>query len=160
VAEPGPNLVRIAIPHAVPLAAVLGATQTQALVVLFVLLPFVVAAVVIAFVSWRSSNDPPPVRTSVILATGDPATAEVLSVKAVGLLLDVRPMVRFLLRVDAGPDEASFELEVFQSLPRAAARAIQTGDVVEVRVTADRSAGAIVWLEPPAAERGEHRRRP
>jgi hypothetical protein len=139
---------------------VLGATQTQALVVLFVVLPFVVAGVVIAFVSWRSSSDPPPVRTSVILATGDPATAEVLSIKSVGLFLDVRPMVRFLLRVNAGPAEASFELEVVQSLPRAAVRAIQAGDVLEVRVTADRSAGAIVWVGPPAAEGGRHRPRP
>jgi hypothetical protein len=139
---------------------VLGATQTQALVVLFVVLPFVVAAVVIAVVSWRSSSDPPPVRTSVIVATGYPATAEVLSIKAVGLFLDVRPMVRFLLRVNAGPDEAPFELEVIQSLPRAVVRAIQTGDLVEVRVTADRSAGAIVWAEPPAAEGGKHRPRP
>jgi hypothetical protein len=139
---------------------VLGATQTQALVVLFVVLPFVVAGVVIAFVSWRSSSDTPPIRTSVILATGDPAAAEVLSIKAVGLFLDVRPMVRFLLRVNAGPDEASFELEVFQSLPRSVVRTIRTGDVLEVRVTADRSAGAIVWVEPPAAEGGQHRRRP
>jgi hypothetical protein len=59
---------------------VLGATQTQALLVLFVLVPFVVAGIVIAFVSWRSSTDPPPVRTSVILATGHPATAQVLSI--------------------------------------------------------------------------------
>lgn len=123
----------------------LGVTQTQALVVLFVVLPFPVAGAVIAFVAWRSSSDPPPVRTSVILADGHPAEAEVLSVKPMGGLLDVRPMVRFSLRVHAGPDEAPFELEVIQSLPRGAAREIHPGDLVEVRLTADRSAGAVVW---------------
>jgi hypothetical protein len=139
---------------------VLGVTQTQALLVLFVLLPFPVAGAVIAFVAWRSSSDPPPVLTSVILADGDPATAEVLSVKALGGLVDIRPMVRFSLRVNAGPDEAPFELEVVQSLPRGAAREIHAGDLVEVRVTADRSAGAVVWGGPPVAERGEQRPRP
>jgi hypothetical protein len=139
---------------------VVGVTQTQALLVLFVLLPFPVAAAVIAFVAWRSSGDPPPVRTSVILAEGDPATAEVRSIKALGGLLDLRPMVRFSLWVDLGPDESPFELEVVQSLPRGAAREIHPGDLVEVRVTADRAAGAIVWGGPPAAERGGQRPRP
>jgi hypothetical protein len=127
------------------LNGVLGVTQTQALLVLFVLLPFPVAGAVIAFVAWRSSGDPPPVRTSVILADGRAAEAEVLSVKALGGLLDLSPMVRFVLRVSAGPDEAPFELEVIQSLPRGAAREIRAGDLLEVRVTADRSAGAVVW---------------
>ena len=138
----------------------LGVTQAQALLFLFVVLPVILAGVVVALVSWRSSSDPPPVRTSTILATGLPATAEVLSIKPVGLLLDVRPMVRLLLRVDAGPDEALFELEVTQSLPRAVARAIRPGDVVEVRVTADRSAGAVLSGEPPPAAGGKQRPRP
>ncbi len=138
----------------------LGATQTQALVVLFVLLPFPVAGAVIAFVSWRSSSDPPPVRTSVILADGHRAQAEVLSVKALGGFFDLRPMVRFSLRVSAGPDDAPYDLEVIQSLPRGAAWEIHPGDVVEVRVTADRSAGAVVWGAPPGAEEGGRRPRP
>jgi hypothetical protein len=127
---------------------VLGVTQIQALIALFVLLPFVVAAGVIAFVSWRWKGRPPPVRTSTILAEGYAAEAEVLAVKTLGGFLDMRPMVRFSLRVTAGPGEAPFELEVVQSLPRDAVREIRAGDVVEVRLTADRSAGAVVWGGP------------
>ena len=138
-------------PIAAPLAAVLAVTQTQALVVLFVVLPFPLAALVIAFVVWRSSGHPPPIRTSVILANGDRARGEVLSVRTLGSHLDLRPMVRFSLRVSAGADEAPFDLEVVQSLPRGAVREFHTGDVVEVRVTADRSAGAVVWGGGPPA---------
>jgi hypothetical protein len=127
----------------------LGLTQGQALVLLFFVLPFLVAGVVIALVSWRSSGGPTPIRTSTILATGQPAEAEVLAVKAMGTIVDMRPMVRFSLRVKTGPDEEPFELQVVQSLPRAAIRDIRPGDVVEVRLTADRSAGAVVWGAPP-----------
>ncbi len=126
----------------------LGVTQVQALVLLFVLLPFLVAAAVIAFVSWRSKGDPPPIRTSTILAEGYPAEAEVVAVKTLGGFLDMRPMVRFALRVNAGPGEAPFDLEVVQSLPADVARRIRAGDVLDVRVTADRSAGAVVWGGP------------
>jgi hypothetical protein len=128
---------------------VLGLTQAQALVLLFVVLPFVVAAVVIPLVAWRSSGGPPPVRTSDILASGRPAIAEVLAVKPSGSILDLRPMVRFSLRVNAGPDEPPFELEVVQSLPRGALRDFRPGNVVEVRLTADHSAGAVVWGGAP-----------
>ncbi len=110
-------------------------------------LPFVVAGPVIAFVSWRSSGTPPPVRTSTILAEGDPAEGEVVSVKLLGTFLDMRPMVRFALRVHVGSD-GPFDLEVVQSLPRAVARDFHPGDVVELRLTADRSAGAVVWVGP------------
>jgi hypothetical protein len=155
-ASPGPTLDGIEVPHVVPFAAVLGATQVQALVVLFVVLPFVVAAATIAFVSWRSKGDPPPVRTSTILAEGYPAEAEVLAVKTLGGFLDMRPMVRFSLQVNEGPGEAPYELEVVQSLPREVAREIRAGDVLEVRLTADRSAGAVVWGGPATPGR-EHR---
>jgi hypothetical protein len=127
---------------------VLAITQSQALVVLFVVLPIPVAAAVIGFVVWRSSGEPPPVRTSAILADGDRAEATVLSVRALGGPLDMRPMLRFSLRVSAGPGEGPFDLEVVQSLPRGAVRDIHPGDVLEVRVTADRSAGAVVWHGP------------
>ena len=126
-------------------------TQTQALVVIFVVAPFVVAAAVVAFVTWRSSGSPPPVRTSAILADGDPAEAKLLSVKALGGPLDLRPMIRFSLRVDAGPGELPFDLEVVQSLPRGAIRDFHAGDILEVRVTTDRSAGAVVWGGPRPA---------
>src|SRR6516164_120722 len=54
------------------LASLFGLSPTQALVVLFVVLPFAVAAVVIPFVAWRHSGDPKPVLTSEILAHGVP----------------------------------------------------------------------------------------
>jgi hypothetical protein len=132
------------------LATSISSNQEKELIFLFVVLPFLVAGLVIAFVSWRSSHGPPPVRTSVILAEGQPAEAEVLAVKPLGSFLEVRPMVRFSLRVRPGGGEESFELEVVQSLPRGAFREIHTGDVVEVRLTADHTAGAIVWGWPPA----------
>jgi hypothetical protein len=119
------------------------------LVLLFVVLPFLIAPLVIAFVAWRSSGQPKPIRTSVILAEGQPAEGEVLSIKPLGTIIDMRPMVRFSLRISAGRDEAPFELEITQSFPRSLVREFRVGDVVDVRVTADRSAGAIVWGGPP-----------
>jgi len=128
-----------------------GVTQVQALVLLFVVLPFVVAPAVIGFVAWRSKGKPAPLRTSTILASGDPAEAEVISIKPLGGFLDTRPMVRFGLRIQAGgAQEAPFDLVITQSIPRSVAREFRVGDLVEVRVTADRSAGAIVWGGPPA----------
>jgi hypothetical protein len=126
---------------------VVAITQVQALVVLFVLLPFVVAAGVIAFVSWRSSDGPPPVRTSDILATGERGDAEILAIRSFGGLLDTRPMVRLDLRVSTAGDDA-FDLQVTQSLPRPYARRLRVGDRVEVRILADRSAGAVVPAAP------------
>jgi hypothetical protein len=137
----------------VPTASLFGLTQAQALLLLFLVLPFAVAALVIPLVAWRSSGQPKPVLTSEILAQGVPAEAEILSVRSLGSILDVRPMVRFQLRVTAHPDEAPFELEVVQSLPRGAVRDFQPGDTVEVRITADRSAGAVVWSGLPPAPR-------
>lgn len=130
------------------LATTLSSNQSKELLFLFVVLPFLVAGAVIAFVSWRSKNKPAPIRTSTILAEGQPAEAEVLSVRSLASsFLEVRPMVRFLLRVQAGGDEP-FDLEVVQSLPRAAVREFHAGDVIEVRVTPDHSAGAVVWGWP------------
>jgi len=123
-------------------------TQALALLLLFVVLPFVVAGGVIAFVSWRSKGGPAPVRTSDILATGDPGEAEVLTVKAMGGFLDARPMVRMGLRVQAG-GSAPFDLEVTQSIPRGSLRDIRPGVRVEVRVTPDRSRAAVVLAGPP-----------
>jgi hypothetical protein len=126
---------------------VVAITQVQALVVLFVVLPFVVASGVIAFVSWRSSDGPPPVRTSDILATGDPGEAEILAIRSFGGLLDTRPMVRLDLRVTTAANPA-FDLQVTQSLPRPYARALRVGDRVEVRVLPDRSGAAVVPASP------------
>jgi hypothetical protein len=124
-------------------ASLFGFSQTQALVVLFVIAPFAVAAVVVPLVAWRHSGGPAPLRTSDILARGDPGRAEVVSVRNVGNLLDARPMVRFVLRVTSDPEP--FELEIVQSLPRSAVSGFRAGDVVDVRLTPDRRAGAVVW---------------
>jgi hypothetical protein len=131
------------------LASLFGLSPTQALVVLFVVLPFAVAAVVIPFVAWRHSGDPKPVLTSEILAHGVPANAEILSVRQLGTIIDLRPMVRFVLRVTVSAADAPFELEVIQSLPRYAVRDFRPGDRVDVRLTADHSAGAVVWSGLP-----------
>jgi hypothetical protein len=138
-------------PAAPFLASLFGLSPTGALVVLFVVLPFAVAAVVIPFVAWRHSNDPKPVLTSEILAHGVPARAEIVSVRQLGTIIDLRPMVRFLLRVSGAADDAPFELEVIQSIPRYAVRDFRPGDHVEVRLTADHSAGAVVWSGLPPA---------
>jgi len=122
-------------------------TQVQALVLLFVVLPFVVAGGVIAFINWRSSATPPPVRTSTILATGDPGDGEVLAIRSFGGLLDTKPMVRLDLRVTTAGRPA-FDLQVTQSLPRPFARGLRVGDHVEVRVLPDRSAAAVVPAPP------------
>lgn len=148
--------IRTAVDAHTQLASLFGLTTSQALVVLFVLLPFALAAVIVPLVGWRSSRGPRPVLTSEILARGLPAEAEIRSVRPLGSIVDVRPMVRFELLVRAAPDEEPFELEVVQSLPRALVREFRPGDMVEVRVTEDRSAGAIVLGGP--AGNGERAR--
>jgi hypothetical protein len=145
-----PTLLAITVALQPPIASLFGLSQGQGLLVLFVLLPVVLAVVVILFVSWRTSGDPKPVLTSEILAHGLPGEGEILSVKALGGILDIRPMVRFVLRVTALPDEDPFDLEVIQSLPRGVISEFRRGDVVEVRLTPDRSRGAVVWgVQPP-----------
>lgn len=125
-------------------ASLFGLSTTQALVVLFVLLPLALAAVVVPFVAWLHRGDPTPVRTSDILATGTSARAEILSVRSLGTIVDLRPMVRFALRVTPPDGDAPFDLEVVQSVPRSLVGAYRPGDRVEVRFMPDRSAGAVV----------------
>lgn len=127
--------------------AVLAASQAVALLFLFVVLPFFVGGAVLWFVSWRWRGAAPPLRTSDVLASGDAASAEVLSVKPVGGFFDVRPMVRLDLRVTAD-DDAPFDVQVTQSIPRVLLSDLRVGDHVEVRVTRDRTAAAVV-LSPP-----------
>lgn len=142
----GPVTAWLLAPSAgAPVASLFGLTTTQALVVLFVLLPFALAAVIVPLVAWRWSKGPRPVLTSEILARGVPAEAEILSVRPLGTILDVRPMVRFQLLVTSARSEERFELEVVQSLPRAVLRDFKPGDIVEIRLTEDHAAGAIVW---------------
>jgi hypothetical protein len=87
---------------------------------------------------------PTPVLTREILASGTPATATILSVTNLGTIVELRPMVRFRLLVTADSDSASFELEVVQAVPRQMIGEFRVGDVVEIRLTADQAAGAVV----------------
>ncbi len=129
-------------------ASLFGLSTVQALVVLFILLPIAAGAVIVPIVSWRiSSSGPPPIRTSEILANGIPVTAQIVAVKTLGSIIEVRPMVRFVLRVQASPDGEPFELEVVQSLPRSVIGAFRSGDMVHARLSADLSAGAVVWQD-------------
>ncbi len=122
--------------------AVLALTQGLELVLLFLVLPIIVAAGVLWFVSWRNDTGTAPIRTSQVLATGTPATAEVTAVEMFGNFLDARPMVR--LGLDVTLEGAHFPLDVTQSFPRTIAKMFRPGDTVEVRVTDDRQAGAVV----------------
>lgn len=129
-----------------PLASLFGLSTNQALVVLFVLLPFALAAIVIPFVAWKTRKWPkPPMLTSEILATGERAEGEILSVKNLGTIVDLRPMVRMVLSVSAPGGENPFELEVVQSFPRSVVYMFRPGEKVEVRLSPDHSAGAVVW---------------
>jgi hypothetical protein len=124
---------------------VLGLTQVQELVILFVLLPIVVAAIMVPLMVWRLSKGPRPILTSELLAHGTPADGKILSVRSLGNVLDPRPMVRFKLEVTVEPSEETFELEVVQSFPRSLVHLFRPGDLVRLRLSPDRSAGAIEW---------------
>lgn len=148
-------------------ASLFGLSTVQALVVLFVLLPVAAGAVIVPLVSWRiSSSGPAPVRTSDILANGVLVTAQIVTVKTLGSILEMRPMVRFVIRVSPGEDWAGgeaaggegtvghlpgepFDLEVVQSLPRAVIGNFRSGDIVHAKLTPDFAAGAIVWESWP-----------
>jgi hypothetical protein len=128
---------------------VFGLNQTQALVILFLILPFAVAAIIVPLVSWRASKGPRPILTSEILTQGLPGRAEILSVRTLGSILDVRPMVRFELRITPQPGDEPFDLEAVQSMPRGVIHQYRPGDWVEVRFMPDRQAAAVVWAQRP-----------
>lgn len=110
--------------------------------IIFVVVPLVVVGPIIWFVSRQARNDASPVLTSDVLATGEPAQAEITAVKSFGGFLDTRPMVRFGLRV-AGAD-GPYDIDATQSVPRRLLRDLHPGSVVHVRVTADHASAALV----------------
>ena len=131
----------------------LALTPATELLLLFIALPFAVGAIVMGLVSWRSQGGAPVHRTSVLLEHGEPARAELLELRTLGSFVDVRPMVAFRLAVRTGPagdDADPFELVVTQPVARRVAAALQPGMVLEVRLSADHTAGALVM---PAVER-------
>ena len=113
--------------------------------ILFVLLPFALAALVIPFVAWRSRNWPKPILTRDILATGERAEGEIVSTKVLGTIVDLRPMVKVVLNVSTFDGGEPFELEVVQSFPRSVVYGLRAGERVEVRLSPDHTAGAVVW---------------
>ena len=127
----------------------LGLTQAQGLVIVFIVLPIVVAAIFVPIMVRVLSRGPRPVLTSELLATGTPAEGRVLRIRTLGTVLDVRPMVRFDLEIRVGPEEPPFELQVVQAVPRTMLGTWQPGDVVRVRLAPDRTAGAVEWGYEP-----------
>ena len=109
------------------------------------MVPVVVAAVLVPTMVWWLSRGPRPVLTSELLAEGEPAQAEIVRIRSLGNVLDMKPMVEFTLAVAAGPGEPGFDLRVVQAVPRTMLGLFRPGDHVRVRVAPDRSTGAIEW---------------
>ena len=83
--------------------------------------------------------------TSEILATGERADGEIVSVRNLGTIVDLRPMVKVVLNITTHDGGEPFELEVVQSFPRSVIYSLRPGERVDVRLSPDRSAGAVVW---------------
>jgi hypothetical protein len=124
---------------------ILATSQQGALLLLFVVAPLVVGVVVALLVSWRSPTVPPGHRTSELLAHGEPALGEVVTLRKLGSVLDVVPMVGVRLRITSGT-AGSFEVGLTQAIPRRVLRDLHPGAVVNVRLAADRSTAAIVLV--------------
>jgi hypothetical protein len=131
-------------------AVVLALSGTAQLLLLFVVLPLAVAPVVVWIVARRAPELAPGLRTSELLRDGEPARAELLSWKDKGpSFLDRRPMVAFQLSVQPAdqPGAEPFQLTVTQSVPRVLLKDFREGMTVDVRLSPDRSTGAIVLHE-------------
>lgn len=132
-----------------------GLSQTQALVVLFILVPVAAAAVIVPALVWWLSRGETPTLTSELLADGTPAEGTIVGIRSLGNILDTRPMVRFRLRVSEQPGADPFDLDVVQAVPRTMVGVYRAGDIVRVRLSPDRSEGAIEWgYEEPSGHDG------
>lgn len=87
--------------------------------------------------------------TSELLAEGTPAQAEIVRIRSLGHVLDLRPMVEFTLNVAGDAGGPPFELKVVQAVPRNMLGLFRTGDQVRVRLSPDRSIGAIEYGYEP-----------
>ena len=113
-----------------------------ALLLLFVVVPVFVAVAVVALVQWRSPDVPAEHLTSELLRDGTPANGTLVEWHITGQsFLDRRPMVDF--RVAVREDEP--ELSITQSVPRDVLRHMKPGMPVEVRLSKDGLAGAVVF---------------
>ena len=130
---------------------VVAVTQSAALVFLFVILPFVLAVVVAWFVERRSEPYPAERTTSVILREGTPAEATLADWRLPPQsFLDRHPMVTFDVEVHG---DAPTAMQITQSVRRAVLRSLEKGMTVDVRLSPDREAGAIVFDAPmPSSE--------
>ena len=116
----------------------------SALLLLFVVVPVVLAVAVIALVQWRAPEVPAEHLTSELLRDGTRANGTLVEWHITGQsFLDRRPMVDF--RVAVREDEP--ELSITQSVPRDVLNRMKPGMPVEVRLSEDGSAGALV-LDP------------
>ena len=113
-----------------------------ALLLLFVVMPVVVAVGVVALVKWRSPDVPAEHLTSELLRDGTPAKGTLVEWHITGQsFLDRRPMVDF--RVALREDEP--EVSITQSVPREVLHRMKPGMPVDVRLSEDGSAGALVF---------------
>jgi hypothetical protein len=117
-------------------------SQGTALLFLFVVVPVLAAVVVVAFVQWRSPSVPAEHLTSDLLRNGTPVTATLLEWHTPGQsFLDQRPMVTFTVAV---PEHDPAELRITQSVPRGLLRELEAGMLLDVRLSRDGRAGAVV----------------
>ncbi|GAC1587704.1 MAG: hypothetical protein NVS3B21_02850 [Acidimicrobiales bacterium] len=125
---------------------------TLTLLLLFVVAPFLVAALVLGVIAWTTRNDDVPVRTSTVLQTGRQEWAEIIRMRTLGSVLDLRPIVEVVVRI-ADEQDGPHDMIVTQAIPRRAVRTLRPGDRVELRVLAEYSAAAIVLPDRPTSHR-------
>lgn len=119
-------------------------SQTAGLLLLFVVLPVVVAPLVF----WIVGRGTPPVpverTTSDLLENGVAATGELLRWRVLStFLLDRRPMVAFDVRLDTAAPTGDDELTLTQSVPRPLLQELHPGMRVHVRLSEDGTTGAV-----------------
>ena len=115
-------------------------SANAALLLIFVVLPLVIAPVVVWFVVRRSPELPSQYRISSLLENGEAMRGELISWKNKGpFLFDSRPMVAFRVAVDGEV------VEITQSVPRPVLARFSEGMMVEIRMSTDRRAAAIVF---------------
>ena len=118
-------------------------SQGVALLLLFVVVPVVAAVAVVALVQWRSPAVPAGHRTSELLRDGIRTTATLLDWHTPGQsFLDRRPMVSFRVAVH---DAAAAELTITQSVPRGVLHRMKPGMPLDVSLSKDGLAGAVVF---------------